>query len=178
MSDNKSSGATQDLSSPPRSDAHDDNEGDAGVDAQIGHMLTVLVDYKNGRFDRRLPSTWTGVMGKMADTMNDILTMSERRADEIDRVCHVVGKEGKLKQWLSVPGVAGGWADEITSLNMLIEDLVSPTTEVTRAVGAVARRAARVAWLATIARTSLRSTGSCARKFCAAWALLSIDDSG
>ncbi len=139
MSDNKSAASSQALSSPPRPDVHAGNGGDAGVDAQMGQMLTVLVDYKNGRFDRRLPATWTGVMGKMADTMNDILTMSERRADEIDRVCHVVGKEGKLKQRLSVPGVAGGWADEITSLNMLIEDLVSPTTEVTRAVGAVAK---------------------------------------
>jgi HAMP domain-containing protein/signal transduction histidine kinase/CheY-like chemotaxis protein len=114
-------------------------EVDASIDAQLGHMLAVLIDYKNGRFDQRLPVVWPGVMGKMADTMNDILTMSERRADEIDRVCHVVGKEGKLKQRLSVLGVAGGWSDEITSLNNLIEDLVSPTTEVTRAVGAVAK---------------------------------------
>src|SRR5215217_6895844 len=109
------------------------------VNEQLGTMLSLLIDYKNGKFEQRLPATWTGVMGKMADTMNDILTMSERRSDEINRVCHVVGKEGKLKQRLSVPGVAGGWADEITSWNGLIEDLVSPTTEVTRAVGAVAK---------------------------------------
>ena len=106
---------------------------------RLGLMLTVLMDYKKGQFSRRLPSTWTGVMGKMADSMNDILTMSEQRAEEITRVCRVVGQEGKLKQRLSVPGVTGGWANEIQSFNTLIDDLVSPTTEVTRAVGAVAK---------------------------------------
>ncbi len=109
------------------------------VDERLGLMLTVLMDYKKGQFSGRLPSTWTGVMGKMADSMNDILTMSEQRAEEITRVCRVVGQEGKLKQRLSVPGVTGGWANEIQSFNTLIDDLVSPTTEVTRAVGAVAK---------------------------------------
>ena len=33
----------------------------------------------------------------------------------------------------------GGWADDISALNTLIDDLVWPTTEVTRAVGAVAK---------------------------------------
>ena len=37
------------------------------------------------------------------------------------------------------PVCPAGWADEIDSLNTLIDDLVSPTTEVTRAVGAVGK---------------------------------------
>ena len=119
---------------------HDGDGHEASlIDGRLGLMLTVLMDYKKGQFSRRLPSTWTGVMGKMADSMNDILIMSEQRAEEITRVCRVVGEEGKLKQRLSVPGVTGGWANEIQSLNTLIDDLVSPTTEVTRAVGAVAK---------------------------------------
>ena len=40
---------------------------------------------------------------------------------------------------MSVPGVTGGWADEIQSINTLIDDLVWPTTEVTRTIGAVAK---------------------------------------
>jgi HAMP domain-containing protein/CheY-like chemotaxis protein/signal transduction histidine kinase len=106
---------------------------------QLGEMLAVMIAYRNGDFSVRLPSTWTGILGKMSDTMNDILAVSERRADETVRICRVVGKEGRLRQRLSVPGVTGGWADEIASLNTLIDDLVSPTTEVTRAVGAVAK---------------------------------------
>ncbi|HJT19474.1 MAG TPA: HAMP domain-containing protein, partial [Nitrospira sp.] len=106
---------------------------------QLGEILGVMIAYRNGDFSVRLPSTWTGILGKMSDTMNDILAVSERRADETVRICRVVGKEGRLRQRLSVPGVTGGWADEIASLNTLIDDLVSPTTEVTRAVGAVAK---------------------------------------
>ena len=40
---------------------------------------------------------------------------------------------------MAVPGAIGGWADEVAAINMLIDDLVWPTTEVTRAVGAVAK---------------------------------------
>ena len=52
---------------------------------------------------------------------------------------HAVGKEGKLKQRMSLPRAVGGWADEVEAINTLIDDLVWPTTEVTRAVGAVAK---------------------------------------
>jgi HAMP domain-containing protein/CheY-like chemotaxis protein len=109
------------------------------VSEQLGEFLKVMVAYRNGDFTVRLPSTWTGVLGKMSDAMNDILAVSQRRAEETVRICRVVGREGRLRQRLSVPGVAGGWADEIDSLNTLIDDLVSPTTEVTRAVGAVGK---------------------------------------
>src|SRR6478609_5829002 len=109
------------------------------IGEQLGEILKVMVAYRNGDFSVRLPSTWTGVLGKMSDTMNDILAVSQRRAEEVVRISRVVGKEGRLRQRLSVPGVSGGWADEIDSLNTLIDDLASPTTEVTRAVGAVGK---------------------------------------
>src|SRR5919109_366581 len=107
--------------------------------AELGQLLNVLVQYRNGNFSARLPNTWTGAIGKMADVMNEILTVSERRASEPARICRVVGKEGRLRQRFSMVGLGGGWADEVAALNTLIDDLVSPTTEVTRAVGAVAK---------------------------------------
>src|SRR5512144_1554910 len=102
-------------------------------------LLAAMLAYRDGNFTVRMPSDLTGVNGKIADAFNDIATMSERRARETARVSHVVGKEGKLKQRMAVPGVVGGWADEVAAINMLIDDLVWPTTEVTRAVGAVAK---------------------------------------
>jgi hypothetical protein len=81
----------------------------------------------------------TGVEGKIADAFNDIVSLAERRARETARVSHMVGREGKLKQRMSVPGAVGGWADEISAINTLIDDFVFPTVEVTRAVGAVAK---------------------------------------
>ena len=36
-------------------------------------------------------------------------------------------------------GARGGWAEEVLAINSLIDDLVWPTSEVTRAVGGVAQ---------------------------------------
>jgi HAMP domain-containing protein/CheY-like chemotaxis protein/signal transduction histidine kinase len=102
-------------------------------------LLAVLRRFKAGDFSARMPHELTGVQGKVADTLNDILGVSERRAAETARVCRVVGKEGRLKERMRVPGAVGGWADEIEALNTLVGDLVLPTTEVTRAIGAVAK---------------------------------------
>ncbi|MGD0678854.1 MAG: HAMP domain-containing protein [Polyangiaceae bacterium] len=102
-------------------------------------LLVALLRFRDGDFGARLASHFTGIDGKIADIFNEILGVSARRSVEIARVCRVVGKEGKLKQRMNVPGAIGGWADEVVSLNTLIDDLVWPTTEVTRAIGAVAK---------------------------------------
>jgi HAMP domain-containing protein/signal transduction histidine kinase/DNA-binding response OmpR family regulator len=123
----------------PKTNGKLNQPNDQEYSAELGQLMNVLVQYRNGDFSARLPHTWTGAIGKMADVMNEILTVSERRASETARICRVVGKEGKLSRRFSLAGLGGGWADEIVSLNTLIDDLVSPTTEVTRAVGAVAK---------------------------------------
>src|SRR5215468_5711390 len=110
-----------------------------GVDPFSKELLAALLALRDGRFAVRLPSDLTGLSGKIADAFNDIATVSDRRAAESARVSRAVGKEGKLKQRMNVPGVVGGWADEVAAINTLIDDLVWPTTEVTRAVGAVAK---------------------------------------
>jgi HAMP domain-containing protein/CheY-like chemotaxis protein/signal transduction histidine kinase len=102
-------------------------------------LLVALQRFRDGDFEVRLAPDFAGIDGKIADVFNEILRVSARRAAEIARVCRVVGKEGKLKQRMHVPGAVGGWADEVVSLNTLIDDLVWPTTEVTRAIGAVAK---------------------------------------
>src|SRR5713101_7870133 len=97
-------------------------------------LLSAMLVFRDGKFGVRLPSDLVGVNGKIADAFNDIVAVTERRARETARVSRSVGKEGKLKQRMSVPGATGGWADEVAAIN-----LVWPTTEVTRAVGAVAK---------------------------------------
>ncbi len=102
-------------------------------------LLAAMLAFRDGDFGVRLPADLVGLHGKIADAFNDIVAVSERRARETARVSRSVGKAGKLKQRMSVPGATGGWADEVAAINMLIDDLVWPTTEVTRAVGAVAK---------------------------------------
>src|SRR5688500_769522 len=108
------------------------------VDAFSRQLLTAMYSFREGNFAVRLPPDLTGVEGEIADAFNDFVTLAERRARETARVSHMVGREGKLKQRMSVPGASGGWADEVNAINTLIDDFVFPTAEVTRAVGAVA----------------------------------------
>src|SRR5580765_8880406 len=110
-----------------------------GVDSFAKELLDALLALRDGKFAVRLPSDLTGLSGKIADAFNDIATVSDRRVGETARVSRAVGKEGKLKKRMNVPGAVGGWADEVAAINTLIDDLVWPTTEVTRAVGAVAK---------------------------------------
>src|SRR5689334_5733418 len=101
-------------------------------------LLAAMVEFRDGNFDVRLPADLTGLSGKIADIFNEIVTLSDRRARDVARVSRMVGREGRLKERLNSTG-AGARADEINAINTLIDDLVWPTTEVTRAVGAVAK---------------------------------------
>ncbi|PYM98736.1 MAG: hypothetical protein DME08_07295, partial [Candidatus Rokuibacteriota bacterium] len=120
-------------------DANHMTDTPSNGDAFSKQLLVAMLAFRDGDFAVRLPVDLIGVNGKIADAFNDIVGVSERRARETARVSLAVGKEGKLKQRMAVPDVTGGWADEVAAINMLIDDLVWPTTEVTRAVGAVAK---------------------------------------
>ena len=110
-----------------------------GSDGFSRQLLTSLLEFRDGNFEVRMPSDLPGVSGKIADTFNDIVSVSDRRAKEVARVSRMVGREGKINERLSLTGIVGTQADEIAAINALIEDLLWPTTEVTRAVGAVAK---------------------------------------
>ncbi len=104
-----------------------------------GTLLTALKALKRGDFSVRLPMNWFGMAGKIADTFNDIVEMNERLASELVRLNRVVGKQGKISQRAAASGMTGGWAESVASVNSLIDDLVSPTHETARVIGAVAK---------------------------------------
>jgi HAMP domain-containing protein/signal transduction histidine kinase/DNA-binding response OmpR family regulator len=101
--------------------------------------MTALIALKKGDFSVRLPVEWTGVAGKVADTFNEVVELNERMAKELDRLRRVVGKEGKLTQRATLGDVSGSWGASISSINALIDDLVHPTSETARVIGAVAQ---------------------------------------
>jgi HAMP domain-containing protein/signal transduction histidine kinase/CheY-like chemotaxis protein len=102
-------------------------------------LLSALAAFKKGDFSVRLPQEWTGVAGKVADTFNEVVELNGRMVRELGRVSRVVGIEGKLNQRASLGDVSGGWAEGVASVNALIEDLVYPTSETARVIGAVAQ---------------------------------------
>ena len=102
-------------------------------------ILQSLQTMKNGDFSVRLPVSWTGLPGKIADNFNEIVTANEQMASELKRVGQAVGKEGKTRERIRVEQRRGAWDDMEVSVNTLVEDLLRPTTEVTHAIAAVAQ---------------------------------------
>ena len=70
-------------------------------------LLQTLAAVKKGDFTVRLPSSWNGIDGKIADTLNDIFRLNERMASEFDRISSAVGKEGKISQRATVGAASG-----------------------------------------------------------------------
>jgi HAMP domain-containing protein/CheY-like chemotaxis protein len=101
-------------------------------------LLSVLVAVKKGDFSVRMPIEQTGIAGKIADALNDIIELNAKLCADLTRVSTVVGKEGKTSQRASMGGAGGAWAGCVDAVNTLIVDLVQPTTEVARVIGAVA----------------------------------------
>src|SRR5437660_8214879 len=102
-------------------------------------LLAALMAVKRGDFTVRLPDDWIGLGGKIADAFNDVIGTNQRMTEELERIGRVVGKEGRIAQRASLGDVLDCWAHAIGSVNDLIGDLVHPTSEMARVIGAVAK---------------------------------------
>ncbi|MCQ4188166.1 HAMP domain-containing protein, partial [Methylocystis suflitae] len=111
----------------------------SGSDDQLRELLQALEDFKEGDFTTRLPGHWPGVIGKIADALNEITGANCRIAGELERVRQAVGREGRTRQRVRFANRAGAWAGMEASVNALIDDLLWPTNEMTRVIGAVAQ---------------------------------------
>ncbi len=105
----------------------------------LTELLHALQAMRVGDFSVRMAGDRVGIIGKIADTFNEIVANNERIASQLERVGQVVGKEGKTRQRVRFGQSDGAWAEMETSVNSLIDDLLWPTTEVTRAIAAVAQ---------------------------------------
>ncbi|MGE5112025.1 MAG: HAMP domain-containing protein [Acidobacteriaceae bacterium] len=120
--------AVQDISKPKNNEVLDASE-----------LLAVLTSYKNGDFSIRMAPDKLGLAGKVADTLNEILERQERLTREMSKVYDAVAREGRINQRISLPAASGSWTTAVDSVNQLITDLVQPTAEMGRVIGAVAK---------------------------------------
>jgi HAMP domain-containing protein/CheY-like chemotaxis protein/signal transduction histidine kinase len=107
--------------------------------SNLSVILMALQTMRDGDFSVRLPGAWVGVEGKIADTFNDIVASNQQMAHELRRVGQVVGKEGRTRERTKFHESKGAWGEMEVSINTLVEDLLRPTAEVTRAIAAVAQ---------------------------------------
>src|SRR3954452_10728549 len=102
-------------------------------------LLHALQAMRSGDFSVRMTGRHVGIEGKIADTFNEIVAANQRMAQQLEHVGRVVGREGKTRQRVKFGLASGAWAEMEDSVNTLIDDLLWPTREVTRAVAAVAQ---------------------------------------
>ncbi len=100
-------------------------------------LLGALEAFKRGNFHVRLMEDWVGIDAKIADAFNDVLEKNLLLSRELSKANRLVGSEGRLNLRASMGPVSGAWAESVDSLNGLIDDLVRPTNEMSRVIGAV-----------------------------------------
>jgi HAMP domain-containing protein/CheY-like chemotaxis protein len=113
--------------------------GGDGSSFDLKQLLEALQAMRAGDFSARLPSHDGGLAGRVAETFNDIVGANQRMAEQLARVGQVVGREGKTKTRVRFGLAGGSWSDMEESVNTLIDDLLWPTTQVTRSISAVAK---------------------------------------
>ncbi|MDO8501552.1 MAG: response regulator [Gemmatimonadaceae bacterium] len=119
---------------PRRNGKGDDGDSSSG----LAELLTALRDMRDGDFSVRLPGAADPLLDDIASAFNGIAERSERLAAESVRVSTTIGREGQMNERASIGRATGGWATITSSINALITDLVSPTSEVARVLTAVA----------------------------------------
>ena len=102
-------------------------------------LVSALRALRRGDFTVRLPEDVDGVDGEIASLFNEVVSLNEEMTQEFERLSKVVGKEGKITQRGRVKNARGGWETALRSVNELIDDMVQPTAEVARVIGAVAK---------------------------------------
>ena len=116
-----------------------DDPAAAQASGELNAILASLQTMRDGDFSVRLPGSWTGLAGKVADTFNAIVAANQQMAQELKRVGQVVGKEGRTRERTRFHESRGAWGEMEVSINTLVEDLLRPTEGVTRAIAAVAQ---------------------------------------
>jgi signal transduction histidine kinase/HAMP domain-containing protein len=98
-----------------------------------------MLAFRDGNFAVRLPSDWDGVEGQIAAAFNQAVSHEDQLWREVSRLNRAIGRDGRIKERMSVPAAAGSWAARVASFNTILDDLARPTAEISRAIGAVAK---------------------------------------
>jgi methyl-accepting chemotaxis protein len=125
--------------SKKRSSRRADDAPEVTSPVELQNMLQALRAMRAGDFSVRMGVEQDGILGKIADTFNDIVASNEQMAQQLERVGQVVGREGETRHRVKFGTSNGAWGEMESSVNTLIDDLLWPTKEVTTAVAAVAQ---------------------------------------
>ncbi|WP_096058982.1 HAMP domain-containing protein [Carbonactinospora thermoautotrophica] len=107
--------------------------------AALKRLLAALEAVRDGNFRKRLAVTGDGLYAEIAMVFNEMVERNQHLANELARVRRLVGRDGRLTERLNPGPCEGAWGAMIENANALVDDLVRPTAEVGRVLGAVAQ---------------------------------------
>jgi HAMP domain-containing protein/CheY-like chemotaxis protein/C4-dicarboxylate-specific signal transduction histidine kinase len=108
-------------------------------DPALEEILRVLTAARDGDFSVRLRARRRDVVGDIQQRINELVATNARMAKELGRVARIIGREGRMTERVSLGTVDGAWNQTVESVNGMIDDLVRPTTEISRVIAAVAK---------------------------------------
>jgi HAMP domain-containing protein/CheY-like chemotaxis protein len=106
--------------------------------ADLEALLHALESASAGDFSVRLSGRRAGIVGEVNAAFNRLAAQQNGLAKELGRVSRTIGREGRMTERASLDEVGGTWGASVDAVNSMIDDLVRPTTEVARVLGAVA----------------------------------------
>ena len=104
----------------------------------LQELLEALRSARDGETGVRLSAQKSGAMGDVAKAFNGLAERREGLTNELSRVSRVIGREGRMTERAQLKNAKGTWAESVSSVNSMIDDLVRPTIEVSRVLDAVA----------------------------------------
>ncbi|HKN98681.1 MAG TPA: HAMP domain-containing protein [Pseudonocardiaceae bacterium] len=104
----------------------------------LARLLSAMSDVRDGNFRRRLTPIGDGLSAQVATMFNEIVERNQDLVGELAGIRMAAGDQGRLGERLDLDSSSGGWSLARESVNGLIEDLLYPTTELSRVLAAVA----------------------------------------
>src|SRR5687767_13045436 len=107
--------------------------------AELYDLLHAMEAMRAGDFSVRLSGVREGALGRISVLFNEIVAANQNMAQQLERIGKAVGEQGRTRQRVKFGISTAAWGEMESSVNGLIDDLVWPTTEVTRVISAVAQ---------------------------------------
>ena len=113
----------------------------SGLDeTEVDRLLTALTAVRDGDFRVRLrvPGDADSPMARLATVVNEVVERNRHLTGELDRVRRVVGRDGRLDERLRPATARAPGPAPSPPRTTCVDELVRPTVEVGRVLGAVA----------------------------------------
>jgi CheY-like chemotaxis protein/HAMP domain-containing protein/signal transduction histidine kinase len=130
---------SKDVPTPKRDRSRRAAPGSDAAQEPLDQLHEALCALEDGDFSVRLSLDGDPQLDRISDAFNRIASLNESLAREVSRVSTTVGREGQIADRVTIGVAKGDWSVTVDAVNILIADLMEPTTEVARVLSAVAQ---------------------------------------